>query len=291
MKKILFVFLAIATAWAATAQEKIPVAILPFTYAENAVDFQHVNTIQETVINAFVKTRRFNIVDRSKTDAIKREKELQKTDDFIDGSVVEQGRNLGAAYLVSGHILSARSEQMRSDDGKGKVTITYKAKLSINLKVLDVTSGQVITSETIEPKSGSVLGNLFGIGASTEIESFAKAIEKIQTKIDEFVAKNFPVMFFIAEIQEKDGQGAATKILLAGGSGFGLKKGDKLKVVELTEFDINGRKVTRKKEIGEIKIEVVEDENFSICSVTEGGMEIGARFEAKAKLQVLTKNQ
>ncbi len=291
MKKILFVFFAIATAWAATAQEKIPVAILPFTYAENAVDFQHVNTIQETVINAFVKTRRFNIVDRSKTDAIKREKELQKTDDFIDGSVVEQGRNLGAAYLVSGHILSARSEQMRSDDGKGKVTITYKAKLSINLKVLDVTSGQVITSETIEPKSGSVLGNLFGIGASTEIESFAKAIEKIQTKIDEFVAKNFPVMFFIAEIQEKDGQGAATKILLAGGSGFGLKKGDKLKVVELTEFDINGRKVTRKKEIGEIKIEVVEDENFSICSVTEGGMEIGARFEAKAKLQVLTKNQ
>lgn len=291
MKKILFVFFAIATAWAATAQEKIPVAILPFTYAENAVDFQHVNTIQETVINAFVKTRRFNIVDRSKTDAIKREKELQKTDDFIDGSVVEQGRNLGAAYLVSGHILSARSEQMRSDDGKGKVTITYKAKLSINMKVLDVTSGQVITSETIEPKSGSVLGNLFGIGASTEIESFAKAIEKIQTKIDEFVAKNFPVMFFIAEIQEKDGQGAATKILLAGGSGFGLKKGDKLKVVELTEFDINGRKVIRKKEIGEIKIEVVEDENFSICSVTEGGMEIGARFEAKAKLQVLTKNQ
>ena len=46
----------------------------------------------------------------------------------------------------------------------------------------------------------------------------------------------------------------------------------------------------RKKEIGEIKISKVEDENFSICSVSSGGIEINARFDAKSKLLVITKD-
>ena len=271
------------------AQEKTSVGILPFTYVQNAASFQDVNSIQETVTNAFVKTKRFCIVDRTKMDALKKEKELQKSDDFIDGSIVEQGKNVGASFLVSGHIISAQAEQMRTDDGKGNVSITYKAKLAISLKVIDVSTGQVITSETIEPKSGSTLGGMFGIGASSSSDAITKSITKIQDKIDDFVSRNFPIFFSIAEIQEKDSKGSATTILLAGGSGFGLKKGDKLKVVELTEIEVNGKKMTRKKEIGEIKITKIEDENFSICSVNNGGDLINSKFEAKAKLQVITK--
>jgi curli biogenesis system outer membrane secretion channel CsgG len=270
-------------------QEKTSVGILPFTYVQNSASIGNVNSIQETVINAFVKTKRFNIVDRSKMDALKNEKELQKTDDFIDGSVVDQGKNLGAAFLISGHVISAQSEQMRSDDGKGNVTISYKAKLAISLKVIDVATGQVITSETIEPKSGSTLGGMFGIGSSSASDAITKSITKIEEKIDEFVSRNFPIYFSIAEIQEKDSKGGASVILLAGGSGFGLKKGDKLKVVELTEMEVNGKKLTRKKEIGELKITNVEDENFSICSVNTGGDIINSKFEGKAKLQVITK--
>jgi hypothetical protein len=45
-----------------------------------------------------------------------------------------------------------------------------------------------------------------------------------------------------------------------------------------------------KKEIGEIRIDKIEDENFSICSVKEGGIDINSKFEAKANLQIITKN-
>lgn len=271
------------------AQEKVSVGILPFTYVENAARFQDVNSIQETVTNAFVKTKRFSIVDRSKMDALKREKELQKSDDFIDGSVVEQGKNVGATFLISGHVISALAEQMRSDDGKGNVSISYKAKLAISLKVIDVSTGEVITSQTIEPKSGSTLAGMLGVGASSASEAISRSIIKIEDKIDEFVSDNFPIYFTIAEIQEKNSKGAATKILLAGGSGFGLKKGDKLKVVELIEVEVNGKTIMRKKEIGQIKIAKVEDENFSICSVNDGGDLINSKFEEKAKIQVITK--
>lgn len=268
-----------------SAQEKTSVGIMHFTYAQGAASSQDVNSIQETVTNAFVKTKRFNIVDRSKMDALKKEKELQKSEDFIDGSVIQQGISLGASFLISGHVIAAQAEQMKADDG----TLTYKAKLSINLKVIDVSTGQVVTSETIEPKAGNSLMGAIGIGATSSQTAISKAIKGIEDKIDEFVGKNFPQTFSIAEIQEKDGKGNATKILIAGGSEYGLKKGDKLKVVEVVEMEVNGKKLVRKKEIGELKITKVEDENFSICSVSSGGIDINAKFEAKANLQIITK--
>ena len=68
----------------------------------------------------------------------------------------------------------------------------------------------------------------------------------------------------------------------------GVKKGDKFKIVELTESELNGKKVFRKKEVGTIKVSKVEDENFSICTVDTGGAAINSKFVEKIKLQVIS---
>lgn len=272
------------------AQEKTGVGIMPFTYLSSEVNASDANSIQETVTNAFVKTKRFNIVDRTKMEALKEEKDLQKTEDFLDGKVIKQGISIGANFLISGHVIGAKIEEMAADDGKGNITLTYKCKLSISLKVIEVATGQVIASETIEPKAGSSWLGIIGIGDTSPQAAFTSAIEDIQDEVDDFVGRNFPISFSIAQILEKSGSGAATKILVAGGSAFGLKKGDKLKVVEITEVEINGKKLPRKKEIGQLKVSKVEDENFSICSVSDGGKEIEVRMSGNAKLQVVTKD-
>jgi len=271
------------------AQEKTAVGILPFTYVQGAASPQDVNSIQETVINGFVKTKRFNIVDRSKMDALKQEKDLQKSEDFIDGSVIQQGISLGANFLISGHVISAQAQRMETTpDENGKIVISYKAKLSITLKVIDVSTGQVVVSETIEPKGGSMLGGMLGVAPSTPQAAITKAIKDIEDKVDDFVNKNFPVTFPVVEIQEKDSKGNATKIMIAGGTDFNLIKGQKLQVLEVSIIEVNGKKLERKKAIGELKIEKVEGENFSICSVKKGGLEIASKFEAKAHLLVTT---
>jgi hypothetical protein len=224
-------------------------------------------------------------------DALKKEKELQKTEDFMDGSVVEQGKSLGAQFLISGHIVSAKAEEMKADDGKGNIEITYKAKLVISLKIIDIETGQVTTSETIEPKAGSTLMGMIGLGASSPQNAIEKAMKSIQEKVDFFVENNFPVVFSVVEIQEKDNKGGATKILIAGGSDFGLSKGNKMKIVEIVEMTVGGKKIKRKKEIGEIKILKVEDENFSICEVRSGGVDVATKFDAKANIQVVSLTQ
>ncbi len=292
MKKVLLsLFLSITAVQFLYSQDKTSVGILPFTYVQEAANSKDVNSIQESVANAFVKTKRFNIVDRSKMDALKREKELQKTEDFENSKIAAQGIALGANFLILGHVISAQAESMTTapDPKTGQVTISYKAKLSIVLKVIDVATGQIISSVTIEPKAGSAFGGMMGMGPSTPEAAISKAIKGIEENIDAFVSTNFPASFPIVEIQEKDSKGSATKVMIAGGSAFNLNKGDRLKVVEVTKIDVNGKKLERKKEIGELKIIKVEDENFSICSVNAGGIEINSKFQAKAKLLVITK--
>ena len=131
MKKIILsITLFVGINFVTSAQEKTSVGILPFTYIEGSATLQDVNSIQETIINAFVKTKRFNIVDRSKMDALKKEKELQKSEDFIDGYVIKQGISLGADYLISGHVISANAERMETSPSKrtGNVAINRKMR-------------------------------------------------------------------------------------------------------------------------------------------------------------------
>lgn len=283
-KTILFIALLIFSSNLFAQDEKLSIGILPFTYVKSSASAADVISIQESVINSFVKTKRFNIVDRSKMDALNQEKELQKGEDFIDGSVIEQGKSVGAKFLISGHVISAMAEGMRTDDG----TVTYKAKLIISLKVINIETSEITTSETIEPKSGSMLTGMIGMAANSPQVAISKAISSIQEKVDKFVDKNFPVTFSVVEIQEKEGDGAAKQILISGGSAFGLKKGTKLKIVEIVEVKVGNKTKSRKKEIGEVKIIKVEDEDFSICEVKSGGADVSTKFDAKVKLEVVT---
>jgi hypothetical protein len=267
-------------------QDKIAVGILPFTHVPRAASAQEVNAIQESVTNAFVKARRFNIVDRTKLEAVRNEKDLQKSEDFIDSKVIQQGVSLGANFLISGHVISASTEMLTSREGG----VSYKGKLSIDLKVIDVASGEVIASEIINPKGGSSLLGFIGAGAVSSSEAMTNAIKEIGVEVDRFIGKNFPISFSIVEILEKDSKRGASKILIAGGSSFGLKKGDKLVAVQISEVEVNGKRLKRKKEIGELKILKVEDENFSICSVRSGNVEILAGFVSKMNVQIITKD-
>ena len=70
MKRITLTVLLSINCLKAFAQEKTGVGILPFTYVQGGANYQDVVSIQEAVTNAFVKTKRFDIVDRSKMDEL-----------------------------------------------------------------------------------------------------------------------------------------------------------------------------------------------------------------------------
>ncbi|GHV55999.1 curli production assembly/transport component CsgG [Bacteroidia bacterium] len=279
-----FIFSMVQTAF---AQEKISIGILPFTYLKGSTsDEQDVTSIQEEITNAFVKTKRFNVVDRSKMDALKKEKELQKTEDFIDGFVVEQGKSLGAEYLISGHVLAVGASQLIVTDSLGNPhSLGWRAKLSFALKAINVTTGEVIKSEIIGLKSGGsllsqVITGAFG-GIPSKEAAVAKALAEVQWKIDNFVTSIFPITVSIVEFQTDK------KVLILGSSDIGVEKGMEFKVYEVSMMDVSGKKIERKKETGKLKISRIEDNNFSIGSITSGYKEIGENFKNNVPLKII----
>lgn len=266
-------------------QEKISIAILPTKDAQDSSLSYPMMT--NGLINAFSKNERFELVDRSRLDEIQQEKELQKTEDFLDNAKsIEQSKSLGAQYLLS----STFSNYVNDGD---------VCRFTLNLSIIDVETGKVVASDAIIPKSGG-FGNqlLSGVanaylgtkGALTpKDKALQKAIDNITPMIDEFVLKNFPVYFSIIEILKSSGDGTPQKLLVSGGSDFGVKKGATLKVVEIVSMNVNGKMIDRKKDIAELKVEKVEDGNFSICKVNKGGSEIKKGQNSGAKIQVTFK--
>ena len=100
MKKISFIAFACFYFAAAIGQsEKTVIAVLPFV-----TNLQGVNPdlVQEMVTQQFVKTGRFDIVDRSKFQKVITELNVQKSEEFLNSKIVDQGKLLGAQYLVTG---------------------------------------------------------------------------------------------------------------------------------------------------------------------------------------------
>ncbi|WP_285269008.1 CsgG/HfaB family protein [Kaistella rhinocerotis] len=290
MKKPLLFMLLIGSL--ISAQEKVSIGVIPFT---SSYDKSITRTIEEAVTNSFAKTKRFDIVSRAQMEALRNERELQKTEDFMDGTFIAKSKNLGAQYLVAGNINSVTATEQNHVDSKGKHYTTYDSTISLDIKLIDIETGKILASDMLATKADkgilslkSWTNVLTGKDPQNTQEAFAVAVQDISGAIDKFVGANFPVSFPIVEIQEFDSNSGAKKILIAGGSAFGIKEKDKLIVSEVIEVEVAGKMMKRKKPIGELKVIRIEDENFSVCEVKSGGVELSNKFKAKANLQIIT---
>ena len=78
---------------------------------QNQTQSANVIAIQDAVSDAFLNAKRFTLVEREKMALIKREKKTQQSEEFIDGSTVEQSKSMGASYIVTGNIQEASFEE------------------------------------------------------------------------------------------------------------------------------------------------------------------------------------
>lgn len=213
---------------------------------------QKLDLLPSIVADYFGKDDRFKLIDRKTTDLIHKERELQKSEDFLDGYVVAQGQSIGVEYLISGEF------DMQTN--------------MLNLTLYSVAEQNIVGTETVE-----LYETMFVV--------FAKPIrEPVLEGLRRLCARAFPLFMPVVEItvQKKD---EARAILIAGGLGRGLRKGTKLdiKIKETRPMD-DGNQQTYYRTIGTGTVEKVEDQNFSILNVDTGEKEVKSRLDGGAKL-------
>ena len=127
-----------------------------------------------------------------------------------------------------------------------------------------------------------------GHGSSTD-EALRNAMSNLACGLKNWVKRVFPVMVSVVEIQETHKKKGARKILIAGGTGIGLAVRKELTIIEFVKTNVDGKELIRKKEIGKVEVIKVEDENFAICEVNEGGVEIQDRIDKGITLKAFVK--
>ena len=291
-KKILFTLIVFSQSLVNAQSGKTSIALLDFTKATGVYSDQ-VTTIQEATTQGFIKAKRFILVDRSKVDAINRERDLQKSEEFIMSDyTIEQRSAIGAQFFVQGNVTNwsetSKNVKFENSQGEVKYSMRYEANLSVSIRVIDVSTSVAGAATTITGSStsgGFFLGMAQKGSAKTALNG---ALQNLTKEVDKWIGKEFPAQFAIVEITKSNDSKGAMEVLIAGGSGTGLVKGEKLIVMYETIINVGGVDKKRIQEVGKLKIKDLDGEDFSICKVINGGPGIQQKVSANDKVYAQT---
>ncbi len=247
-------FINIISAYA--QEESKNVVIIKFTNAGPDTDRakQWVANYQSYITMAFIKDKRFTILERDQWEIIERERELQKSESFIDGKIIQQGESIGAQYIISGV----------GDPNMRMATV----------KLYDVSSGKVLGTTVIN-------FDLYENGSLSEEDLTYFIIKNINKQ---FLYKYFPLPpVKVVRVLEEDKKGAG-KILIAAGSKNGVTRKKEFLVKERIYEQVDEKQVEREVTVGRVRVSEVENDSFSVGTVEEGGKVINEKLKSGVKL-------
>ena len=207
-------------------------------------------SFQKIVTEVFNTDGRFLVVDRKSSSLINKERELQKMEDFLDGYVVEQGKAIGADYLVSGEFDAIST--------------------TLTLSVYSIAKGAIVSNHAIDMED-----HLFGV--------FDQVRAPVQNGTRILIEKEFPLLITVVKILESK-KDKAKLLLIAGGLNRGIKVGNLMNIKVQQNLSVDGVENKYYETIGLAVVEKVEGANFSVVYVDEGKEEVKSYFDKGQKL-------
>lgn len=295
MRKI-FTLVFLVSTICVKAQQKIPVAFIPITFEEEKVSATEAKIIQETVLNTFVASKRFTVVDREKLEELAKEKKLQRSEAFMDSDESSKdGVSKGASVLIATNVVSIRNSNVKNG---------WESAIHLQIKILDVSTGEILATENISSEFSPIDQTIKDARKMYLSKDDIKAIDLRETHLNEikghkedafmiglqrlgenvkkFTRFNFPMALNILEWSKKE-------FVLGGGYKFGIYKGQILDVVLITDTTIGDKKIERKQKVGSAWVFKVDDDNFSVATIINESKEYKAAKKTGGKLGVLTR--
>lgn len=254
--------------------DKLPVVGVSAFKADSTM-LKFTTIVSAKVVEVLTQSQRFNVVDRTNYDQVRKELELQKREEFMDVNLKDKivAAPLQAQFMVIGNISKFNILRMKNNDGSIN---GYRASVNFQLQVTDVASGANTNAETFQTVTSPIM-------LSTE-SAVTDAVNTIEPQLAKWIVNNFPVTVKLLKVIQTDGDEAAT-VLVSGGKKLGLTQDSRL-IVQFIEM-LDGSPYPT--ELGELKVVKLAGETFAECKVVKGGKEILSRFNAAQKLVALLK--
>lgn len=202
MKKILitlFVFGALVNT--AFAEGRPRIGVLRFTNNSHA-SWWHGGTgseLQDMMIAELAATESFSILERKELDSVISELKLGESGLVDQRTKSELGKLKGAKYLIAGTVSSFEENTSGSDAGISFMGVSVGGKkvtayLAVDVKLIDVETGEIVEARTIEANStggglrvsGSLHGMSGGLGKQEKTPT-GKAIRACVVHIADYL--------------------------------------------------------------------------------------------------------
>ncbi|MEZ5030943.1 MAG: hypothetical protein R2787_06070 [Saprospiraceae bacterium] len=214
------------------------------------------DVISAYVTNFFSTHRKFQVVDRNSISYIQKERELQKSEEFMDGYMVEQGKIEGADYIFR---------------------ITYiEDEKTLSFQIYDVATGLHVCGRDQVVRNGR-----FG---SHELDV------TVRNMLYEVLYDCFDLRFsFVRPLTEKNK--SVQTALIAIGRSSQAKERDLVEFYQLVSEVVDGEEYVRRKVIAKGEITEVQDDHFSNVKISEGHVELYRQKEMQTKIYTIIHNE
>lgn len=210
-----------------------------------------INTIPKLIVSFFVNNPELEIVDLRDLKLVKKEREIQKSEIFIDGYVVDQTKSKETELICRSFF----------DTGNSLLTI----------RLYDNTTGKVVWSEKQVLKSR---------WWRTPEELNRKVTMTLLAINFNYFKSGYPV---VRATKEKKGK--AKELLILAGALQKVAVDWEMDIMLKTTEVTNGEKVLILKKIGEGVITNIEGSDFSLLDVKKGKKEISSALAKEAVLE------
>lgn len=261
-------------------KKKPRVAVLPFEigavsdrqmFDQGGIE-KFAESVTQKLVNTFVGLKRFVVVERSAIEKILKEQNLQTSDLADPSKVVSLGAMLGTEFLVQGTIVNIHTTTSKKDKKSS-------CKVDLLIRIIDVTTGQIIASKDItgvsdkkKDKSANIAYDALD-DADAMISGSIKRVFPVEGKIVRFMEPETDKKAKKKDKSKKQGE----MVLISCGRELGIKEGDKFQVIQEEEITVDGQVFKRQVAVGKLKVIKLEmDGIFSICEIIEGTKTITA---------------
>lgn len=263
----------------------------PFADAAALVAFAEAAT--QRTVDAFFKTGRFTVIDRTAMEKIMKEQDFQLSDNVDPNSVAQIGALLGAQYIVNGQIQQVSTNPYYDPKDKSKL-LGYSGTVELQITLIEVGTGQVTGSKRVkgstEVEGTKILGMaLLDAYESTPSKAAYKGLDECSKDLKNWLRDAFPVEGEIFEIVKQSKKEGATRVNITCGKDIGVKKGDRFKVYTESEMEVAGKMRKKTTDVGALEVKSVGEDGWSsTCDVEKGGKAIAEKIAAGVKLKVVS---
>ena len=243
---------------------KSSIWVAPFSHDTLGKKYdQYMVDCRGAALRTLLASGRFSVVDRDAIKELESERQLQKSESFIDGKVVEQGRAVGAEFILTG-----------------------KMSAKTGLLSLEITS--VETNVKVEGGECNLKEGFFSGGVGLPSGYTTGKVRKTMSEIlSRWLARDRYTIVRALEEDEK----SVEKVLLAAGSTRGIRKDMVLEVFYTSSEIVDSLEIERDIQVAEMKVEKVENGNFSVLKEKKGKKELRLAFDEKRKLYARIKTK